>query len=188
MTLKKLVFGLVITIVPSFLFCDAYAANPLPKDEFDISADLLEIQGNKHIGIFSGNVKVIRGEILLSSDVIKVHYAAQGKEVHKNNSTSKLSKIVIDTPVTIVSPTEKAMSKRGYYDATTQTLVLEGEVMLYQGNNVLKGSKLIYDYRTNKSRLLGGETQSIATDAPTKGRVRASFEIKKKEGNSNADN
>ena len=49
---------------------------------------------------------------------------------------------------------------RAVYDLSTEELVVTGEVILSQGQNVARGGRLVYNVRTGTGRMEGAPTEA----------------------------
>ena len=159
----------------------AFAQSALTGGSFDtnqpieITADSLEVQQANQLAIFEGNVQVVQGEIRMRAAKLLVHY------VDKNQSDSgepaNIRQIDAMGDVFLSSPRETAQGDKGVYDVTNKQIDLQGNVVLTQGKNVLRGNKLTLNLITGMSRVEGGGT----TDGST-GRVKGIFVPEKKAG------
>ena len=61
--------------------------------------------------------------------------------------------------VYFVTPDQTARGDRAVYDLNTDELVVTGEVILAQGENVMRGGRLTYNVRTETGRMAGAPTQ-----------------------------
>lgn len=60
--------------------------------------------------------------------------------------------------VFFVTPTQTARGERANYDLSTDQVVVTGEVILAQGENVIRGGRLVYNVRTETGRMAGAPT------------------------------
>lgn len=94
----------------------------------------------------------------------------QGQNRFRANTISGLrnggdSRIEAVGDVYFVTPTETIRGDRAVYTTSDASIVVTGDVILTQGQNVATGSRLTYNVRTGAARLEGGES----------GRVRGVF-------------
>jgi lipopolysaccharide export system protein LptA len=75
------------------------------------------------------------------------------------------SRIEASGNVYFVTPTQTIRGDRAIYNTADATIVVTGDVILTQGENVMTGSRLTYNVRTESARVDGGES----------GRVRGVF-------------
>ncbi|MGF1454532.1 MAG: LptA/OstA family protein [Alphaproteobacteria bacterium] len=137
----------------------------------EITADDFEVRPQEEKGIFSGNVRVIQGQLTLAADRMDVTYdgaSTSGQSIQSLRATGN---------VRITTPDEQATGGWARYDVAGRTMELGGGVLLTRGPNVLEGARLTIDLETRQSRLLPnapGEDPA-GPDTPGSGRVRAVF-------------
>ena len=138
----------------------AQSAPPgLSSDQpIDINADRLEIQQDKNLAIFSGNVVAEQGTIKLRAAQLKVWYRSPSVKSSANHLTSgsTIIRIVAIDQVFVSSATETARGDLGIYEVGKQLLTLTGTVILTRGENVLRGNKLVMNIATGQSQFSGG--------------------------------
>ncbi len=59
--------------------------------------------------------------------------------------------------VYFVTPTQTIRGDRATYNTATDTIVMTGDVILTEGENVMTGANLTYNVRTETARLSGGQ-------------------------------
>jgi lipopolysaccharide export system protein LptA len=138
----------------------------------NIEADKLEVQETEQTAIFSGNVVVVQGTSTLRTAKLTIFYdksdakkpaapAAQGDVV----TGRAIRKLDAEGAVSVTSGSQKATGNRGIFDMPSNTVTLTGGVTVTQGNNILKGDKLVVDLTTQKSRVessnTGGRVQGV---------------------------
>ena len=134
-------------------------SRPLVADQpIDINADHLEIQQDRNLAIFRGNVVAEQGHIKLQADQLKVWYRQSSKKASTDDIMTGGTIIRIDAidKVFISSATETAKGDLGIYEISKQRLTLTGTVILTRGENVLRGKKLVMNMATGQSQLSGG--------------------------------
>jgi len=130
----------------------------------EIAADSLEVQQDDQIAVFSGNVDAQQGEMKLRADKLFVHY----HEGSGNEAAQAISKIDAEGEVFFSSGSETAAGNAGTYDVDKGVIVLTGQVVLTQGENVIKGNRVVLDLKSGLSTM---------DSAPSEGggRVRGLF-------------
>lgn len=124
----------------------------------DITADNLEIQQNRNLAIFSGNVVAVQGRLRLRAEQLKVWYrpVSDGRSGAAAGANGTILRIDAINRVFVSSATETAKGDIGIYEVAEQRLTLTGAVVLTRGQNVLRGNKLVMDLATGQSRISGG--------------------------------
>jgi lipopolysaccharide export system protein LptA len=148
----------------------------------EISADSLEVEQDKQVATFAGNVDAVQGDLVLSARALRVYYEGKGGTVGlAAGSSSTISKIEASGDVLLSSPEETAEGDLGIYDVPAQLITLEGSVVLTRGDNVLHGERLELDLATGRSRMVGTTAVAGAEGgASPNGRVKALFTPKPK--------
>jgi lipopolysaccharide export system protein LptA len=118
-----------------------------------VEADNIDYQPQRSLALFSGNAVVIQGQTVLRSANLRVAYRG-----------SDIDKVFADTEVFYTSPTERVRGDRAVFDVTNDTVTFSGNVIVTQGQNVVRGQQLVLNTETNASTMRGMD-----------GRVRAVF-------------
>lgn len=171
------------------------------SDPIDIEADMLTVYDAKKTATFKGNVKAVQGTTTLRADELDVYYvggtdkltgqesaaapvADKAKEPGaKDGPEAQINKIKAKGNVVITtSDNQTTSSDWAIYDVPIQTVTVGGNVVLSQGQNVLKGDRLVIDLKTGESRF--ENTGSAGTGG---GRIRALFMPQQKNATSAAE-
>lgn len=156
------------------------------NDPIDIESDVLTVYDAKKIASFQGNVKVVQGTTTLRAAELDVYYVGgtekfTGQEAapaadkaskpdKKKDPQGQINKIEAKGSVVITTSDEQTTtSDWATYDVPAQLVTVGGNVVLSQGQNVLKGDRLIIDLKTGESRF---ENTGTSADG---GRIRALF-------------
>jgi lipopolysaccharide export system protein LptA len=134
----------------------------------EITADTLEVKQNQQLAIFRGKVDALQGEMRLRADELIVHY----RDNKENPDQPGISKIEAEGNVFVSSPKETGKGARGVYDVDHARIDLVGDVVLTQGQNIVKGDTLEMNLTTGESKVASGKTGG--------GRVRSLFVPEKK--------
>ncbi len=158
----------------------------------------------KKYATFSGNVKAVQGTTTLRARELDVHYVGgsdkltgqSGAAVPVANqaavpvanqngapgaqgagNSAQINKIEARGDVVITSEDDQTTtSDWALYDVPAQLVTVGGNVVLTQGQNVLKGDRLVIDLKTGESRF-----ENTGNTAAGGGRIRALF-MPKQEG------
>lgn len=112
----------------------------------EITSDTLEVDREKNIAIFRGNVDAIQGEMRLKAAVLTVHYSKE-----QNAEGTAISRIDAEGDVFVSSPTETAQGETGVYDVDAGTIRLDGSVVLTRAENVIRGERAVMNLETGYS-------------------------------------
>lgn len=104
-----------------------------------------------------GRAEITQGQTRLRANAIEGARDASGG----------LTSITASGDVYYVTPTETIRGDRAVYTVTNATVVVSGDVILTQGQNVLTGARLTYNVDTGQAQIEGGGSNG--------GRVRGVF-------------
>ena len=132
----------------------------------DIEADELEVFDAEQRAVFRGNVRVLRGETTMTASELTVFYTArqEGQAATEDAGAGggqDIERIEAVGPVSVSTPEQTATGANGTYDVTTETVTLVGDVVLTQGENVLRGPKLTVNLVTGQAKLGEGRVRAI---------------------------
>jgi lipopolysaccharide export system protein LptA len=120
----------------------------------EIESDRLEVLENENKAIFTGNVSVTQGPTILKSGTMVVYYAKDGGSAA--TGSSNIERLEVDDKVFVKSDKQVATGDRGTFDMKSEVLVLSGsEVVLSEGNNVLRGCKLTIQMKSGQAQVDG---------------------------------
>ena len=164
------------------------------NEPIDIESDVLVVHDKEKYANFTGNVKAVQGTTVLRAKELKVHYVggdklnpapkkeggetatapatqvAQGGGAAAAGENAQITKIEAKGEVVITSDKDQTTtSDWAIYDLPAQQVTVGGNVVLTQGENVLKGDRLVIDLTTGESRF-----ENSGNDAAG-GRIRALF-------------
>jgi lipopolysaccharide export system protein LptA len=153
----------------------------------DIESDVLMVYDAKKYAKFKGNVKAVQGTTTLRARELDVHYIGGSEKLAGNegatpvktadasaksggDTNTQITKIEAKGEVIITSEDDQTTtSDWALYDVPSQMVTVGGNVVLTQGQNVLKGDRLVIDLKTGESRF--ENTSNTAAG----GRIRALF-------------
>jgi lipopolysaccharide export system protein LptA len=133
-----------------------------------IQAAKLEVHDKQQIATFSGDVRVKQGDTTMRARILKVYY-----ERDKNEGKAKAKTIKAATPgpggeqrirrleaigkVVVNQKDQTASGKLGVFDMKANTVTLSGNVVMTQGQNVLRGDRLVVNLTSGVSRIESGK-------------------------------
>jgi lipopolysaccharide export system protein LptA len=155
--MKKIaiILGLLLYAQP------ALAQVPMGNDNqpIEITADQLEVVQPNRKAVFRGNVVAVQGNVSLRASTMTVYYRTANE---RSGTMGAIAKIEVNKNVVLATPDETAQAEQGIYHVDFKQIQLVGNVVLTRGQNVLKGGRLDYDMRTQKSLL----SASVPSNAP----------------------
>jgi lipopolysaccharide export system protein LptA len=139
-----------------------------PDKPIEVEADALEVENTKQTATFIGNVRVKQGEMRLKSDKLTVFYNGSG-----GAGSSRIDRIAASGNVVVSAPdAQTASGEWATYQVTDRQIEMGNAVVLRQGDNVIRGSRLYVNLATGQARVSGAEG---ANNGGT-GRVRGLFQ------------
>jgi lipopolysaccharide export system protein LptA len=131
-----------------------------------IEAATLEVRDKDKVATFSGNVKVTQGDTIMKCKSLLVFYEG-GDDADKGKSmpaatpgpggSQKIKRLEARGSVVVTQKDQTATGGLGVFDMRTNTVDLTGDVVMTQGQNMLRGDRLIVDLTTGVSRVESGK-------------------------------
>lgn len=134
------------------------------KDPLNIDAGKLDFFDKEQKLVYSGSVIVTNGPSTLKASRLTIFLDKAGGDPTSND---RVKHIDADGPVTLVSEGKVGSGDHASYDKGDNKVHLIGNVTLTQGDNVVKGERLVYDVTSGMASVQGGGAQG--------GRVRSIF-------------
>ena len=128
-----------------------------------IEAATLEVRDKDKVATFSGNVKVTQGDTVLRCKSLLVFYDQDGEGADKSRSLQaanpgpggqqKIKRLEARGSVVVTQKDQTATGSLGIFDMRTNTVDLTGDVIMTQGQNMLRGDRLVVDLTSGVSRV-----------------------------------
>jgi lipopolysaccharide export system protein LptA len=138
-----------------------------------IESATLEVRDKEKVATFSGDVRVKQGDVGLRCKTLVVFYeqdnpGAKGADKGKAmpaatpgpNGEQRIKRLEARGAVVVTQKEQTATGELGIFDMKSNTVTLTGNVIMTQGQNVLRGDKLIVDMATGVSRVESGKNGS----------------------------
>lgn len=109
----------------------------------DIRADRLEVEHEKRIARFRGNVKAVYGDLTISCGLMIVRYDTEGEIVS----------LVASERVVVARDEIKAKASSARLRPKESLLILEGNPVLFKGPNRLEGSRIMVHLNSQKMEI-----------------------------------
>lgn len=116
--------------------------------QVEIAADNLSIDQATKSAVFSGNVVAGMGELRLSADRVEVIYSEEG-------GAGAIKALRASGNVVFVSGTDSARADSAVYQLVEGNVLMQGNVILTQGENALSGQTLRIDIAAGTARMEG---------------------------------
>ena len=135
-------------------------------EPINIEADLLEVDDKSKQATFRGNVVASQGGFSLKAKELIVYYAGnpsgevtqaragqQAEAAGQQGQAGSIKRIEAKGKVIVATKDEQtATSEWADFDVEKQLVTIGGNVVLSQGENVLRGDRLVIDLKSGKSR------------------------------------
>jgi lipopolysaccharide export system protein LptA len=139
----------------------------------EITADSLEVVQDQKIATFTGDVDAVQGDMVLSADLLRVHYGDVDGAAAGPPGTGSIRRIEAEGNVFLTSPRGTAQGTAGVYDVAANRVTMEGAVVLTRDDNVIRGDRLQMDLASGRSQIFAAVPSTEGGAAPE--RVRALF-------------
>ncbi|KAB1075711.1 LptA/OstA family protein [Methylobacterium planeticum] len=152
------------------------------KEPIKIDADRLDVFDRENKAVFVGNVVAVQGDSTIRCSTMTVHYkrGKDAKDAKKGDAPAAdeaekpaekaamgengIQKVECAGPVTVVQKDQVATGDNAVFDQAAKRIVLTGNVVLSQCQNVTRGSRLVYDMgtgRANMDPVAGGRVSAL---------------------------
>lgn len=159
---------------PGGSLASSYSANA--NKPINIEADALEVDDKKKIATFKGNVSATQGDFNIRAKEIQVLYTAAKKEpgtpaaaaapansAIPGGGNADIQQIDAKGKVLVTTKdNQTTTSDWAVFEVKKQLVTIGGDVVVTQGTDTIKGSKLVIDLTTGLTRL---ETAANEKDA-----------------------
>ncbi|MEP7029723.1 MAG: LptA/OstA family protein [Pseudolabrys sp.] len=130
-----------------------------------IEAATLEVRDKDKVATFSGNVKVTQGDTGMRCKSLVVFYDQEGEAGGKSmqaatpgpGGNQKIKRLEARGNVVVTQKDQTATGEIGVFEMKTNTVTLTGNVVMTQGQNVLRGERLVVDLTSGVSRVEAGK-------------------------------
>ncbi len=141
-----------------------------------IEAASLEVRDKEKIATFSGNVIVTQGDTTMKCKSLIVHYDTDSKSSGMKTAqpgpggSSSIKKLEALGGVFVTQKDQTATGNKGLFDMKSNTITLDGNVLITQNQNVLKGERLVVDMATGAARVEGGRVTGVFVPSSADGK------------------
>lgn len=130
----------------------AHAKSLLPSNEaIHITSDQMEALDKEGKVIFKGNVVAKKGNLTIYSDQLIVFYYTKDEHQDSPGKGHALKRLVAKGNVRILEGERSARGDQAVYDKEREVIVLTGNAQVWQGKNIVKGSKITVFLNEDKS-------------------------------------
>ncbi|MGB9735122.1 MAG: lipopolysaccharide transport periplasmic protein LptA [bacterium] len=115
----------------------------------DITSSQLEANLKSHIVTFKGNVIAKQGDVILYCNTLTAYYDEKNKDI---------TKIIATGDVKITRKDMIATGNEAVFDNVDKLLTLTGSPRVWQGKNMIEGTKIVLYIGTDKIFVEGAKT------------------------------
>jgi lipopolysaccharide export system protein LptA len=133
-----------------------------------IEAATLEVRDRDKVATFSGNVNVTQGDTNMRCRTLLVYYDQETGVTGSHKAAQpgpggkqQIRRLEAKGDVVVTQKDQKATGDAGIFDMKTNTVTLIGNVLMTQGQNVLRGDKLVVDLTSGVSRVESGKSGMV---------------------------
>ncbi len=145
-----------IMIASPLVFAAKGGAKPSPP--INITSDKMEILDKEGTVHFIGNVKAVRGDLVINADDVTVYYSSQ-KVAGKTKKVMK--KIVAKGHVKVTKEDKVAIGDKAVYDRPREIITLSGNAQVWQGKNRVSGAEILFFVNEDRSIVKRGAKQRV---------------------------
>ncbi len=139
-----------------------------PNAPVVVDADRLDVDDPAKQAVFTGDVRAKQGDFVLQAAELKATYTGSSvlgstAKGQSSQGAAKLTRLKANKNVVVTSADgQKATGDWADFDTKANTVTLGGNVIMTQGKNVVRGSKLVIDMTTGES-IIPSEATNSAT-------------------------
>lgn len=166
--IRPTLLALLLVLGPATAAAQAISAlrNHRVDGPIEWEADRSELLGREDTALFIGNVRVLQGDLELTSDRLYVFY-----KLRPGEDDPDVERLDATGSVVVTSPSETARGDWGVYDIPNRIITLGGNVVVARGDTRLAGERLEIDLESGVTRL------DARTEDDSRGRVRGRFTL-----------
>jgi lipopolysaccharide export system protein LptA len=126
------------------------------KAPIDITANEAEVVNAQCSTTWRGNAEALQDKSRLRADTIRAFAKPKGKGADGQPDCGATERIEAEGHVFYVSADQSARSDRAVYTAASDQVVMTGNVIVVQGNDVARGERLTLNTVTHEAKMEAG--------------------------------
>lgn len=133
------------------------------QDPVRITSDKLTYNQAENSVVFVGNVHATHGNMALWSERLTAYFVDKGKTKEKggNDFADKIERIVADGDVRMVANKNEGQCATLTYFVAEGMLRMDGNPILREGQNTVRGDTIKFYMRDNRSEVLSGKQRRV---------------------------
>ncbi|THD59884.1 LptA/OstA family protein [Phenylobacterium sp.] len=149
---------------------------PRPKKSpIDITADQLETHNADCVSIWTGSAEALQDTSRLRSDIMIAHLEVKKGQKPATTTSGGSTDSDCGEMTTLeakgnvyyaTADGKRVHGDNGFYDAATTTLTVTGDVTSVEGQNVMRGTKMVYNTQTGEGHVEGQAVGPGAKNRP----------------------
>jgi lipopolysaccharide export system protein LptA len=144
------------------------------KQPLDITADQLETHNADCVAVWTGSAEAMQDTSRLRSNIMIVHMeVTKGKPGAatttgaSSNGCGAMTSLEAKTNVYYLSGDGRRVhGDNAFYDAATKLITITGDVTAVDGQNVMRGTKMVYNMDTGEGHIEGGAKGPTSKNRP----------------------
>jgi lipopolysaccharide export system protein LptA len=117
------------------------------QTQTNITSDSLTVNNKKNIAVFTGHVIAIKGKLKILSSVLNVIYTKK----------NKIKMLIATGNVHIIKGKDNITGGRAVYYNKKRIAVITENPIAYEGKNKIVGKKIMINFKTGISTVIGGK-------------------------------
>lgn len=142
----------------------------LAKNALKINADKMTYSEAENIVTFSGNVHAVHAQLVIDANKLSAYLSSGSKK--GGEAVEKIEKIVAEGNVRMQRGNTEGYCTHATYFVKDGTLRMEGDPMVKDGLNTVKGETILFYVKENRSEVLGGKKRVEAIFYSTKDQAK----------------
>jgi lipopolysaccharide export system protein LptA len=120
----------------------------------DITSDTVEADQKTNTVTFKGNVVAKQEDTTLYANTVIINY---------DQNTKKLKEIIAVGNVKVVQLDRRATGQKATFDQDKNKIVLDGDAVIREGTNVIRGERITFYVEEERSVVEGGKGGRVST-------------------------
>lgn len=149
--MRKPLFIKIISLINILFFCGFFQPEAVVGQKQDtqivISSERVDLDNQKKEALYYGGVKVVKGDMVILSDNLRVVFQEKGEGVREIEAKGM---------VKFFWQERRAEAEEALYNAENHTLILSGSPKIWHGENMLQGESIVYELDDDKVFIRGG--------------------------------
>ncbi len=135
----------------------------------DITADRFDLYDAQKMATYKGRVEILQGQNRMRADQVNVFYRSSSPAAGPKpapgaapaGAVSDIDHLEATGNVYFVTPTQTVRGDKAVYTQATDTILVTGNVVLAQGENVMRGERLTVQVKAGTSQMDGGRVRAL---------------------------